>query len=135
MLIGVWPLLNGYLYRTEKEEYFAFQFPGKKLSEIKKCLLNLFSRTLPFCILKFVFKCTAKVLSRFPFKDVRPKNNALLGYCVIAAMLFIATKENVVFTSGQPNIWEYHVLQTKMLIIINSQLFQITYYLDLVNAT
>ena len=52
----------------------VFQFLGKKLLEIKKCLLNLLEITLPFCKLKLFLKLPAKAPIQFPFNDLRPKN-------------------------------------------------------------
>ena len=52
----------------------VFQFLGKKSLEIKKCLLNLFEITLPFCKLKLFLKLPAKAPIQFPFNDLRPKN-------------------------------------------------------------
>ena len=51
----------------------VFQFLGKKLLEIKKCLLNLLEITLPFCKLKLFLKLPAKGPSQFLFNDLRPK--------------------------------------------------------------
>ena len=51
----------------------VFQFLGKKLLEIKKCLLNLLEITLPFCKLKLFLKLPAKAPSQFLFNDLRPK--------------------------------------------------------------
>ena len=43
----------------------VFQFLGKKLLEIKKCLLNLFEITLPFCKLKLFLKYQLKLRANF----------------------------------------------------------------------
>ena len=42
-------------------------------------------------------------------------------------MLFITAKENVIFTSGQLNMWDFHISQTNVLTMLNNQLFQVTY--------
>ena len=50
----------------------VFPFPGKKLLQIKKPLLNSIESTLPYCKFKTVFKSSAKIIKQICFKEVLP---------------------------------------------------------------
>ena len=95
----------------KKELVCVFPFLGKNSLEIKKRLQNAIERTLPYCKLKVIFKSPSKIVNRFHFKDVLPKNSALASFIlsVIAAKLFITAKQNAIFTSEKLNIWEFHI--------------------------
>ena len=86
-----------------------------------------------FFKLKLFLKSPANALSRFPLKMYHPESSYLkalllfIASSVIAALLFITAKENVISRSRQPKMWDFHILQIKMLVMLNSQLFQITH--------
>ena len=68
--------------------------------------LHLLHRWSEYYKLNVIFKSPSKIVNRFHFKDVLPKNFALTSFIVLsvtAAMLFITTKQNATFTSEQLN--------------------------------
>ena len=89
-----------------KKGYFLVS--RQKIVRNQKVSPKFFEGTV--CKLKLFLKSPANALSRFPLKMYHPKNSylkALLLFIVssvMAALLFITEKGNVISRSRQPNI-------------------------------
>ena len=69
----------------KNESVCVSQFLDKKSLKIKNRLQNGIERTLPYYKLKVIFKSPSKIVSHFYFKDVVPKNSALVFFVVLSA--------------------------------------------------
>ena len=93
-----------------KKNYFVFSRFSANLIQIKKRPTSI-KRTLPFCKLKIVYKSSTKIANQFRLKDLLSKElcpDIVYGFKYIAKVLFVMAKQNAIFTSGPPNIGEFH---------------------------
>ena len=63
----------------------CFPISRQKVTKNQNRLQNAIERTLPYYKLKVIFKSPSKIVSHFYFKDVVPKNSALVFLVVLSA--------------------------------------------------